>query len=38
MTTSTQRLPQMLRPLWRRILGHSTGRWLVPVRSVCYVA
>ncbi len=22
-------LPQIIRPLWRRILGHSTGRWLV---------
>ena len=34
MTTSTQRLPQMLRPLWRRILGHSTGRWLVLAGAV----
>ena len=34
MKSSTQPLSSLMRPLWRKILGHSTGRWLVLAGAV----
>ena len=41
MTTATRYLADAARPLWRGILGHSTGRWLVlagVVGALCGIA